>query len=92
MHAVLEAESGSVTAHIYGSVLKLERIYHSQIIAGQADGTLIYIDPAGHFHVVHGTGPQAAEIETEVKKAMSKIAEGIEALAAMGTRVSAVAA
>ena len=92
MYAVLEAQSGSVTVHIYGSVLKLERIYHSKIIAGQADGTLIYIDPDGHFHVVHGTGPQAAEMGAEVKKAMSKIAEGIEVLAAMGTRVSAIAA
>ena len=88
MYAILEAQSETVTVHLYNRALKYERIYHSKIIAGLADGTLIYIGPDGHFHVVHGTGPQAAQVEAEVKNALSKIADGVQALADLGVKMA----
>jgi hypothetical protein len=85
MYAMIEAHSQAIAVQLHDKSLKYERIYHSRIIAGQADGTLIYIDASGHLHVVHGTGPQASEVSA----AITKIVEGVQALAGLATKAQA---
>jgi len=85
MYAMIEAHSQAIAVQLHDKSLKYERIYHSRIIAGQADGTLIYIDASGHLHVVHGTGPQASEVSA----AITKIVEGVQALAGLAIKAQA---
>ncbi len=88
MHAVIEIEENVLTAKLLPKVLKDERIFHSRVIVGQADGTLIYFDPAGHIHVVHGTGPgPGPELVTQAKSAVLQITQGVEALNALGMKM-----
>ena len=88
MHATIEIQNGTVLAHFLDKVIKDERIFHSRVIAGQADGTLIYFDSSGHIHVVHGTGPQAVELQPQVKNAVSQIAQGVTALANLAMKAT----
>ena len=81
MDATIELREASLEVSLLHKVLKDERIFHSKILLGLADGTLVYIDPSGHIHVVHGTGPQAAQVAATVKKAVSQIVEGVGTLA-----------
>ena len=79
MHAKIELEGEMLNIKLLEKALKDERMSHSRIIAGQADGTLIYIDASGHIHIVHGTGPGPGPGETTaaVKRAMSQIVQGV---------------
>jgi hypothetical protein len=86
VNAALEIENGIVSIRFLNKALKEERLFHSRVIAGQADGTLIYFDSSGHIHVVHGTGPQAAQVEAEIKGAISQISQGISVLHTLATR------
>ena len=89
MYAFLEVEPDSVTARLFtNKFLKEERVFHSKIIAGAADGTLIYFGPDGHIHVVHGTGPGPADMEEKVKSAVSMIANGVQTLVNLGASVA----
>jgi hypothetical protein len=84
MYAALEIQNETVTISLLHKALKDERLFHSNVIAGQADGTLIYFDANGQLHVVHGTGP-LAQLEGRVKQAVSQIIQGVEALEALAT-------
>ena len=79
MYATLQVDDKTITVELASKALntrKYERLFHSRIIAGQADGTLIYIDPAGKIRVVHGPGPKAA-----VKQALAQINQAATKLA-----------
>ncbi len=87
MLATIEIEESVITASLLNKAIKDERIYKSQIIIGQADGTLVYRDPSGHLHVVHGTGPQAQDLLGQAERAVRQITQGVEALAALGAKM-----
>ena len=86
MHAKIELQNDTMTVHLLDKALKDERLFHSQIIAGQANGTLIYKDAAGKLHVVHGIGPKATEAAAEIRKAVELVTQGVETLAALTLR------
>lgn len=83
MHATIELEGEAVNIKLLEKSLKDERLFHSRIIAGQADGTLIFIDSNGHIHIVHGTGPGPGENVAAVKRAVSQILQGASELMAL---------
>ncbi len=50
-----------------------------KVLAGQGDGTLIYIDASGHIHII---GPDPGPLREKITAAIKQIEVGVEQFAA----------
>jgi hypothetical protein len=57
-----------------------------KVFTGQGDGTLIYIDAAGHIHVV---GPEPGIMREQITEAIKQIELGVDQFAAATAGIKA---
>jgi hypothetical protein len=90
MYAAVEIQAETLVINLLHKEKKDERVFKSRVIVGQADGTLIYFDAAGHLHVVHGTGPGPVDVAAQTTRAVAQVLEGIATLVRLGAGAEAV--
>jgi hypothetical protein len=91
MYATVEIQADTLVINLLHKEKKDERLFKSRVIVGQADGTLIYFDAAGHLHVVHGTGPGPGpgDLAAQTTRAVAQVLEGVGTLVRLGAGAEA---
>ena len=86
MNASLEIRGQSVEILLH-KALKYERMWHSQMILGQADGITVYVDANGRIRVVPKVGPHS-DRQSKAAQAVRNILDGTRTLVSLAKGTS----